>query len=219
MILTHGANSIGSGSKIPDEYIELEYLEINRNVGGANFIATFNTFTNTDKEIKLVAEFDAVNDDNQRDLIHISNSSSDSSPGFYLGYAFRTDNTQTIWSSNNGGDYYTPYYDGVITNKLNFSINNSTFDIEKSDGTIINTYTNYAASNYTYLYLFTDRTTPGEWHQFYGKFFELEIQDVAKFVPVKRKSDDVIGLFDLVSQSFITANYGSSNIIAGPVKI
>lgn len=210
----------GGGGIVPDEYEELEYLEINRNNGGANFIATLNTFSNADKDFSIIVEFDGVNEDYQKNLIKFSAQAWSSSPGFSIDYVNRTDNTRTIYSRNNGGDYYTPIYTtNDYTNKVKFSIKNNNFDITYSDGRKTVLTTNYASSNFSNMFLFTDRTNPGEYYQFWGKFYEMEVNGVLKLVPVKRKLDGVIGLFDLVSQVFITANYGQSNIIAGPVKL
>ena len=211
--------NIGSGGVVPAEYDELEYLEINRNTGGANFLVALNSFSNENKEFRITVEFDGTNDNIQKSILMASNNINSSSPGFMINYAARADSSKTIYSRNNSGDFYTPNYNGNLTSKVKFSIKNGTFRMFNTDGRVIDSSTNYAISNLSYVFLFTDRSNPGEYYQFWGKFYELEIDGVLKCIPVKRKLDGVIGLFDLISQVFITANYGQSNLIAGPVKI
>ena len=208
----------GGGGGVPVEYWELEYLEISRDNGGANFVVNLPTFNNKDKNIEIVFEIEKYIETVQRTILYIGKNNN-SSPGVFLSYVLRTLSQQEFLSRNNINDYYTPkLYVNLDSYKVKFNIQNSIFDVETGAGTIVNGSTNYSeSSGFNRLFLFTDRTTPGEYSQPYGKFYSLKIQDVCNIVPVKRKGDNVVGIFDLVSNTFYAPNYGGSNIISGPI--
>lgn len=214
------SGSGGGGGVVPEEYFELEYLEISRNVGPANFIISLNDFGNKDKIISCIFEIDGNFENLQRSIFYAGRNNN-ASPGILVNYNWRSASEKILYIRNSINSYYTPQtIFNNNSNKLKLLIQNNVVNIEFGDGSKIGSYAEYSESNgFNKLFIFTDRTNPGEWYQFYGKFFELEIQDIIKIVPAKRKLDGVIGLFDLISQTFITPNYGASNIVAGPVKM
>jgi hypothetical protein len=203
----------------PMPYKELEYIQFDRTVGGANFVIPVTSFSNEDKEIVFTVESDGIPDNLQDRCLQIGRNN-DSSPGILINHAFWSSSSLTIYSRNNLADYYTPNLDfNSFTNKRQYYMKNGTFDIRWSDGTVFTGWTNYAStSGFNKIFLFTDRTTSGEYGQFWGKFYGLSITDVIDLRPAKRKSDGVLGLYDAISDSFIRADYGESNIIAGPAK-
>lgn len=210
----------GGGGGVPVEYWQLEYFEISRDIGGANFVINLPAFNNKDKNIQLIFEINKYIENSERRIFYIGKNNN-SSPGVMLSYNLRNLSQQEIYSRNNFNDYTTPrLYVNLDSYKVKFDIQNATFNLETGAGTVINSTTNYSeSSGLNRLFLFTDRTTPGENYQPYGKFYSLIIQDVCNMIPVKRKGDNVIGVFDLVSNTFYTPNYGGSNIIAGPIVL
>lgn len=209
----------GGGSGVPVEYYELEYFEIKRDNGGANFVINLPTFNNKDKNIEIIFEIEKYIENYERRIFYIGKNNN-SEPGVYLSYNLRNLSQQEFYTRNNINNYTTiRLYVNLNSYKVKFDIKNSSFDIETGAGTIVNSSTNYSeSSGLNRLFLFTDRVSPGEYNQPFGKFFYMKVEDVIELVPVKRKGDNVIGVFDLISNTFYVPNYGGSNIISGPIK-
>ena len=72
------------------------------------------------------------------------------------------------------------------------------------------------------LYLFAGhRVSPNSAHWFFtGRIYYLQITDgmntVRNFIPARRNSDGVLGMYDTVSNTFFT-NAGTGEFIAGPM--
>lgn len=70
------------------------------------------------------------------------------------------------------------------------------------------------------LYLFAGNDNQfGKWY-FCGKVYYLQITEgmnlVRNFIPARRDSDGVLGMYDTVTNTFFT-NSGTGNFIAGPM--
>lgn len=209
----------GGGGGVPVEYWELEYLQIKRDNGGANFVFNIPTFSNKDKLIEFIFEMEYYVENTSRDLVRIQNNNSNPAPGIYISYNIRNTTETQFQTRNSLADYTTPYWNTTLDNyKVKISLLNNSAQIETGAGTTLTSSTNYSVSTGFYrVFMFTDRSNPGEYHQAFGKFYKFSVQDVCNIVPVKRKGDNVIGIFDLVSNTFYAPNYGGSNIIAGPI--
>ena len=114
-----------------------------------------------------------------------------------------------------------PYYFSVDTT---LTINNGHLTL--TDGTYTSEYTNTAASTpfttvYTiYLFGVNDHGTLGDSYKYNLRVYYFKIYDgetlVRHLIPVQRKSDNVVCMYDLVTNEFFT-NQGTGSFTAGPV--
>ena len=108
-------------------------------------------------------------------------------------------------------DFWTTNTDFVVSmNKNGLYVNNS---LKAWSGTL----TEFNSNNANPLYLLGDPTASNRYT--YAKLFYMKIYDDnvlwRNFVPAKRDSDGVIGLYDTVTYTFFT-NAGSGTFVAGP---
>lgn len=181
-----------SGGQLPDEYQEVDYVKT-----PATTYSAINTglLTNGISKIMMGLETD------YSDYIDIINSAQTYNTGANTDYAMNP-NISTHPNINNGasksylvGKGYSSYsvvadpveYPGT-TQKVEF-----VFDV---------------ATDYSFYYSFGDSALPG-WNTaertiYYMKFYNSSDELVADFIPCYRKSDNKVGMYDVVRRQFFT---------------
>lgn len=99
---------------------------------------------------------------------------------------------------------------GSVLNNSYASINNENVSISTNTNTIID--------KNVYLFAYINGSNQISWKSsmkmYYGKIWNSSDQLVAYYVPAKRKADNVVGLYDVVSSTFLQ-NSGSGSFTAG----
>lgn len=194
------ATSTGSTSRLPSAYTEVEYIRnsnynayINTNV--IIFDNTANTYTVT---TKLTSEFHS-----NLGCATIINCEYPRSPYYGFGYRYKCSSTVDQLEFFGG----TPNY--------------SASTVENSDGTKTITFQSTATTTYTtntpltYFCSFsndTTYTTPSRFADatIYSATVVKNGVTIRDFVPAKRNSDSVYGLYDLVDNVFYTSPNGNN---------
>jgi hypothetical protein len=224
MILTHGANSISGGGGVPEEYIELEYLQIDSDY--ADFCYELPNYFDNDCEISFLVEYDRSVDRSQSLLVMKGATPVNDDYSLYIASSiFNSGANKKIYSRNrdkpNNYTINTDVKNWNITSKSRYTVNSDKITIETINGDtfVIDTY--YEKFTIKYFRIFV-RDQNHTW-PFIGKFFDLTVKqgnkEIFKLVAVKNKNSGLLGFFDTVSQTFYEPNYGQSNLIAGPVKL
>ena len=120
-----------------------------------------------------------------------------------------------------GSSYNNATYQSISTNtvyNIEYGANNGNGSLSINGITLNTTYTGTLISNKTW-YIFWSNGGRAEYKikiQMYG--IQLYDNDVLVFngIPAKRNSDNVIGMWDKVTQTFFT-NSGTGSFTAGPV--
>lgn len=189
---------------LPDEYTQLNYIEST----GTQYIDTgYKANQKTEYEVEF----------SYSEMISSSN-------GFILGSRISS-NSENISLTCDSGTIYigrgNKYTGATATTNVNqtYSIkvteNNTT-----RDGTIIsqiaNEFGNSSGSNN--VYLFTCNQNGSNVRYFKGKIYSCKIWDngesVREFIPCKRNSDNLVGMYDTVNNVFYP-NAGSGSFTAG----
>ncbi len=187
---------------LPNGYTALEYIQSR----GAQYINTGIYATqNTAIETRFI------------------NLNSDSTTSILIGNGWTGGKYQLSIVAQTGA----PNRIGGLTNTLqNFWTTNTNFVVSMNkNGLYVNnslkawsgTLTEFNSNNANPLYLLGDPTASNRYT--YAKLFYMKIYDdnvlLRNFVPAKRDSDGVIGLYDTVTYTFFT-NAGTGTFIAGP---
>jgi len=187
---------------LPNEYQQVEYIESN----GTQYITLdYKASNNTSSEGKY-------------QLTAITTT---------MLFGSRTSSTSNFYGLNWGGStanpaYYNSYNSGVITNKT-IDTNIHTFHKDKAilyiDNTKLSTHTNTASFTTPYNMVVFGCNTNGtvglftSARIFYLQFYDYDTLKI-DLVPCYRKSDNVIGLYDLVNDKFYT-NEGTGQFTKG----
>ena len=193
---------------LPEGYTRLEYIEST----GSQWINT-NWHPTTNFKVNT--------------KIYVSNINSSSEYGLFGNYtdgkgvAFGYYNKKIYWGANtsNGWQNLTqlPITSNTVT--IQYNASQTLSSLITSEG---------STSSTTILYTFNDITNPcfifkphypDNWLPFIGKVYYLNIIEnnsmVRNFIPAKRKSDNVLGMYDIVNNVFYT-NDGTGTFTAGP---
>lgn len=187
-------------------YTELEYVE-NQND------AYINTLFKPNQDTRIIAEMQCVTSTNS--VMHFGAGGWDRVDGMWLTYETGINGTlhvawlgKTTWSTYGNGDY-----------------NKHTYDWNKNelykDGTLVgsSTYGTYQCPNNLAIFanLQGDPEVVGGIY-LKGKLYSFKIYDngtlIRDLVPCKRNSDNVVGLYDMVNDTFYSSP--SSTFVGGP---
>lgn len=191
---------------IPEIYDQLEYIQSN---------SSYNQYINTGKTVngnsRVIVEFSyegneslktifgAWDNSNYRSFISVYRMSDGSFVSFY-----NNTNKATAYPVSNGVKYT------IDANGGNWSFN----------GSSIASFSNPSFQGSYPLYIFAYNNRGSFANMTSAKLYSMTIYDnsvlVADYVPCRRKSDSVVGVYDLVNKDFKT-NSGSGSFIAGPV--
>ena len=121
--------------------------------------------------------------------------------------------SQTYYTANFGRFNYDTDYEvsmNYMNNRKRFVNGSSFLDIDKT----------YPSGVTNTMYLFAGNYNNSPNWRFIGRVYYLQITDnsslVRNMIPVRRNSDNVLGMYDLVSRTFFT-NSGTGTFVAGPV--
>ena len=201
-------------SRVPAGYIEAEYVE-------NSTLAYINTGFKPNQDTRIVAEMQVVTSTSYNP--HFGCGSWDTYNDIRMGYEtgiggtlhvkYGTNNGWTVYS-NVTGDYSAHTYDW---NKNEFY----------RDGTFIGsvTYGNFQSTYSLGIFYVIQNGSPSSTYICYGRAYSFKIYDdgtlVRDLVPCIRKSDNIVGMYDVVNNTFYyPPNYSSSNyLIAGETVI
>ena len=204
---------VSDNSIIPAGYTELEYLEST----GTQYIDTNATLNTSTDDVEIV--FQTVSD-------NIANANLN----LFGARSTTTSNAYTLGVVNGGWRFgwgnSSPSFGTANTNKHTARIEHNN-GVLKIDDTIIATSGNASITTPTTATLFAIQTN-GNVHIYYGTFkiysYKKWTNDilVQNFVPVRRDSDGVLGMYDLADSNPATAfhtNAGTGEFVAGEYKI
>ena len=179
--------------RMPGTYTELEYIESS----GSQWIDTGITASN-----RAVFSMDATAHNDEMVVFIISNIDSQ---GYTKGFGEYYDD---IAGQNNLLATGRHYYD------LTYSDSGISFTYDNGDQ--IYTITTYSISSVKKIVLFGGQYVA---RRISAKLYSLKLYNnnvlVRDYIPARRNSDNVVGLWDTVTQTFFT-NAGTGNFIAGP---
>lgn len=204
-------------SRLPDDYTELEYISTN----GTQYLNTGYTHkANTKIECKINVTQDSVHN-----YQFIFGARQNDYQYYAMTFATRWNGSNTFCYCRTGNEKTggTTYYGQDITieayqSKCTWTNSNGQSSSITTSGTInagvnpmgifcVNTTSSgsFSAESGTYA---------GNTKLYYFNIYEVDTL-VRQYVPAKRTTDNVLGLFDLVNKTFIT-NLGSGSFGAGP---
>ena len=202
------------GDMLPSGYTRLEYIEST----GTQYIDTGYMVTN-ESGIKIVVDDTATNSPRATTASYFVGASLQ---GSYMGYFTRVNSGQlvSVWGWNGEGSLgnnIASTHSTVYINYMNdrkFIYNNGIRDYVRTND--LPTLMTADGS----LYLF-NTSKGGAVYRSIGKMYSAQITEnetiIHNFVPAKRNSDDVIGMYDTVSGQFFTnAATSGDDFSAGP---
>lgn len=184
------------GSRLPDGYLELEYIEAT----GTQYIETNYTPSST---TKVTAKFQLSQKVSENLCLF----------GVAGQFSFRWFGSLSIFRSNSGDNKDFPTsIDPIAVHNVSKTATECSIDDEY---TVTNTVGTVSAS----LLIFAQKTTSLTAQNFFkGRVFSFSIYDgtdlLHDYVPCKN-SDGEVGLYDLVSKTFLK-NVGTGSFIEGP---
>jgi hypothetical protein len=202
--------AIGPQDKIlPDEYEELEYIQST----GTQWIDTNHIWQSINRKVEC-----KINITSHTSKSHIFASTSNT-------------NGTDYWDLNpysSGNNNYMTYIDRTYYGTISLQINKDyVLDYNLSGNTIFTTYNGTSinqlsvptipnAVNSVYIFHVNGASNynPLKGKLYYFKMFDNGVM-VRNFIPAKRKSDNVIGMYDIITQTFFT-NAGTGTFTAGP---
>lgn len=195
---------------LPKEYTQVDYIQSS----GTQYIDTlFKPTPNT----KIETTFQFVNNTTQQRVF--ANASYEDNGLVFAFYISGQNNF--AWACQNDAGNWVAFGLQADTNKHIFTIDsmNSIVSIDNTQKEITSTRTNN--SNQTML-LFADRTREFNPRNFAsGKLYSSKIYDngiiVRDFIPCYRNSDNEVGLYDLVNNTFYT-NQGTGSFTYGQMQ-
>lgn len=193
------------GHNLPSEYTELEYIEST----GTQYIDTGINYQSTD-----TFELDFMVTDLSSSKHVVTNNRVDQTDAF-----FQIAQTSTLLLADINNDGSGTDIGRVSTNQIT-SLNNR-IKVYIPDGktvymnnTLIGTAPNPLNTNSNTLRLFGSYISA----ESNIRIYSLKVGNKAYFIPAKRKSDSVLGMYDLASGTFFI-NSGSGTFTAGPYVI
>lgn len=191
------AGQVSLFPRLPSIYQEVEYIQSDGNQYLSLDVGSFNA------NFKLDIDFQQTSSSTS-ELCLFGNSGLEvftRSEGF--GY----------WTSSNGSSFATNYA-SLRGQRVFASIDNSNGKMQVNS--VVTTYTPKTVSSYTsinvFRYAYSDR------YLFVGRIFYLKLYTGNKYIeliPCYRKSDNVIGMYDLVGKQFYV-NQGTGTFLKGP---
>ena len=187
---------------VPNEYQQLEYIES----AGAAWLNTGYTFNPETDSFNVVFK---GNDTSNNGMIFASNGSKYSWLYYYSA-------GMRIYITNSSGTQQSVSGPSRDTNKHTAIYNNKHYYLDGTDrGALSGSYT--SDTNPIYLFAYTGSGTN---YAFKGRIYYVEIardNNIQKiFIPVKRLSDNAIGMYEIYSNNFIPS-MTSTPFTAGPV--
>ena len=210
-----GYTFAGWAVRVPGIYTELEYIEGGNELGAyidlgfsptptMQTLLTASVSTTGGQQVIFGASDDGWFTNGKTYAVDIMSATVIIPNGKYVSDDSRTTINVTI--SLNTKYQYKINYPTIGTIGVN--------DITKTAFTNLTT----VASNNLYVFTYMrdkTRSVPGRM-----KFYDLTLWDngamIHNYVPVRRNSDNVVGIYDTVTQTFLT-NFGSGSLVAGPV--
>ena len=192
------------------DYTQLEYIEST----GTQYIDT--EYKHNTSKTKYSMEVSITSTPNMYNALFGARTEHDSNDAYYVGI---TNNTNHTTYTCIGGTKVDPISGFNINFNTKYKI-----DIDPTRGITVNNtlysiiYKSSITSSYN-AYIFGFNTNNSINETVNMKLYSFKIYNdnnlVRDFIPVKRKSDNVLGLFDKVNNGFYT-NAGTGNFIAGP---
>ena len=190
------AGQISLFPRLPSIYQEVEYIESDGNQYLSLDVGSFNA------NFKLDIDFQQTSSSTS-ELCLFGNSG--------LEVFTRTEGFG-YWTSSNGSSFATNYA-SLREQRVFASIDNSNGKMQVNS--VVTTYTPKTVSSYTsinvFRYAYSDR------YLFVGRIFYLKLYTGNKYIeliPCYRKSDNVIGMYDLVGKQFYV-NQGTGTFLKG----
>ncbi len=141
-----------------------------------------------------------------------------------------------VTSAENGNIYVNPanhilmpFGEGWNAAVFEETVNNTDYDVQLNFMNDRKRYINGVAkldithtlAEYPYtIYMFAASASGPAWYFFNGRIYYLKITDgrdiVRNFIPARRDIDGVLGMYDTMTNTFLT-NSGTGNFIAGPM--
>lgn len=177
---------------LPSEYQEVEYIQSNWN----QYFIVWNSFST---DYITEAKFQYLSSSWNDHLFWVSQNS----PNYRYAFGAWTQNFFTIswWSSWTGVGSLNYNINTVILNKSNISINWTSYSSSYSLGTI---------NKWLWIFCYnadTLETHSGDRRLFYLKVYNQSSTVLYNLIPCYRKSDWVIGMYDLVNSVFYTNSW------------
>ena len=198
LVLHYPLNGL-SNTKVPFGYQELEYIESS----GSSY---FNTGYKFNPEIDGCKVIFKGNDTENNGMIF-----ADSGGKYFWIYYYKAGSRIALYASN-GSTQQSVDYIAQDLNKHTVEYKNKTFYIDDvNKGSLTNTYSEDTNTIWLFSY-------GGSSYPFKGRIYYTEIKRNNKFqkiyIPAKRLSDSVIGMYELIDNEFFVS--ASSTFIAGP---
>ena len=211
MAIYKGTNKVINIKKtlLPSTYQQVEYIESS----GTQYINTGVAPSLSSDELKVVMKYATTTSTftNTDNMLFGSGTPTNSDCCYFVD-ATRNKHLYVRYYNNSGSttrsDFFTTYPSGVmVLNSNGLSVNGST---------PITTSTSGSTSNDLPIYIFARNGTTTLNSAFKLYYFKMEKNGtlVRDFIPCYRKSDDVIGLYDLVNGVFYT-NQGTGDFTKG----
>ncbi|MCQ2580972.1 MAG: hypothetical protein MJ164_02270, partial [Alphaproteobacteria bacterium] len=203
---------------LPAGYTELEYIEST----GTQYIDTGYIFTSENE--KITADFQVTDlTHGEQDKFLLGTQSADTSKGMIWVDLFRYTGSTTIgnWYVRFGSSSSAAGFVGNENTRYQIELSKNTFKLYSGETLIGSLSPNWIGTfQNTPLTVFGRLSNVGEFGESTpAKFWSLKIQNgdtlTLDLIPAKRLSDNAIGMFDTVSQTFFT-NAGTGDFIAGP---
>lgn len=206
--------------KLPSEYQQVEYIEsTGTQYIDTGFIPTFNT--------KISADFKSNKVSGEPFTSLFGTQKSTDNGRFYCLFG-TTNNVQiNIPSSmagyiglNNDGTYASGVGTFFSSNRTNYimDISNKIIQIENKTWNLSSYYTDYVSPDYNLFILTRNSSGIADKNCSKGLLYSVKIWDdntlIRNFIPCYRKSDNVIGMYDLVTNTFFT-NAGTGVFLKG----
>ena len=182
---------------VPGEYVKIEYVE-----------STGNSYFNTERKFNLETDSCKVifkgNDTANNGMIFAS------SGGKYFWFYYYSSNGIRVYADNGNGQQGIA---GITSdlNKHTMEWKGKHYYIDGVDkGTMSNTYTETTNNIWLFNY--------GGGYTFKGRIYYVDMSRnsicYGKFIPVKRRSDSVAGMYDIINRKFYTSS--GTAFVAGP---
>ena len=209
------------GGKLPSEYQRLEYIEsTGTQYIDTGFIPTFNT--------KISADFKSnkVSGEPFTSLFGTQKSTIKGRLYCLLGtinnIQINIPSSMTDYAGLNNDGTYVPSRAGTFftSNRTNYivDISNKIIQIENKTWNLSSYYTDYVSPDYNLFILTRNSSGIADKNCSKGLLYSVKIWDdntlIRNFIPCYRKSDNEIGLYDLVNDVFYT-NAGTGTFIKG----
>ena len=202
-------NKTNPAVSVPSEYTQLEYIESS----GTQYIDTDISAPNGFKAI-LDWMFTDFSGDNNKTVL----GSEDSASPWACNWLQKRGGSDYYWTL---GAYIVLGSSTVISANTRYSIDMSTAKGDsylKVDGNSIITETNSSDRSSNSLYIFANNKAGTAGDLSLARLYSCKIikddETVRNYIPAKRNSDGVVGLYDLISKTFFT-NAGTGTFTAG----